>query len=138
MLPVYDVTTTTNFIHPKDTSEPKTIFSIGVIDAKAQAWIDKEFTQMAWKSGAIGENGKPSMEPVINIDRSNKQLELVKLGLRGATNFSVELKFTEQQYAFGKRTVLDDASLNAVKPYIPELATAIENNTNIAPGDEKK
>lgn len=133
MLPVFDVSTTTNFIHPKDTTDPKTIFSIGVIDAKAHAWIDKTFTQLSWTRDADG-----NQQPVVNIDRQGKSIELVKLGLKGATNFTHQLTFTVEKYPFGERTVLDEQSLNAVKPYIDAMAKAIDNNTNITPDDEKK
>lgn len=139
MLPVFDVNATTDFIHPDDKAEPKTVFQIGVIDAKAQAWIDNQFTQLTWmRSEAAADAGKPMMQPHVQIDRSNKQIELVKLGLKGARNFDVPLKYTKQQYPFGERTVLDDATLNALKPYIPALATAIENNGTVTPDDEKK
>lgn len=134
MLAVYDVHTTTNFIHPQDTSEPKTIFSIGVIDAKAQAWIDNTFTQLSWVRGSVP--GK--MEPTVLVNKSQKWIELVKLGVRGVQNFPVELKFVQEQYPFGTRTVLDEASVNALKNYIEVLAKQVENNSNITPDDEKK
>ena len=140
MLAVYDVNTTTEYIHPQDKTEPKTVWHIGVLDAKAHAFVTNAFTNLSWKaSGEVDPiTKKPVMEPNVTVDRSNKQVELVKLGLKGVVNFPVKLVYVEEKYPFGTRTVLDDASLNAIKPYIEALAAEIERNSTVTADDEKK
>lgn len=133
MLPLYDVNHTEKFIHPDDTTEPRTEFTIGVIDARAMAWVDKTFTQLLWT-----KNGEGKPEPNVQIDTQGKQIELVKLGLRAVSNFPRSITIVPEQYPFGQRFVVDDASINAIAPYIPALAKAIENMVAVTPADEKK
>lgn len=109
-----------NFSLKADTGENKTIFNIGFLDAHESAFLDREFTKLEVKAN----NGE--YLPDVKIDISGKQLETVRLKLKGWSNFGdARCEFIEKQYTFGKRKVLSDSSLNAVKPYIPELANEI-------------
>ena len=109
-----------------------TQFQLGYLDASESAFLDKEFTKVELKGS--GENYMPE----IKIDLSGKHLEIVRLKLKGADNFGgFTFTFTDKQYPFGKRKVLDDKSLNAVKLYIPELAGEILKQSQLNEEQEK-
>ena len=84
------------------------------------SYLDENFSKIELK-GSGGE-----MEPQISVDISGKQLEAVRLKFKGADNFGgTVFGFTEKQYPFGRRKVLNDAGLNAIKPFIAELGQKI-------------
>jgi hypothetical protein len=115
----------------KDDTEPKTVFKLGYLDAQESAWLDAEFSKVEMK----GRGDK--MEPEIKIDIAGKYLEVVRLKLKGADNFGIDFKFTDKPYPFGKRRVLDEKSLNAVKSCIAELAQEILKESTLSGEQEK-
>jgi hypothetical protein len=109
-----------------------TQFKLGYLDASESAYLDKEFSRVEM----IQVDGE--LTPQIKIDISGKQLEAVRLKLKGAENFGdVRFDLTEKHYPFGKRMVVSDKSLNFVKPYIPELGQAIINQSALTEEQEK-
>jgi hypothetical protein len=137
MLPVYDINQTTEFTHPDDTGDTKTVFLLGVLDAKAQAFVNTKFTAVEMQADGKKEDGTTAMVPNIKIDHDGKQIEVVALGLKGVQNFGSPLTFVEKLYPFGKRKVVDDRSLDALKPYIPAIADAITKANEFTGADVK-
>ena len=109
-----------------------TQFHLGFLDANEAAYLDQEFSKVEMKGN--GEN----FQPEIKIDISGKQLEAVRLKLKGTDNFN-DFKFNtiEKQYPFGKRKVLDEKSLNAVKPFIAVLGQEIISQSSLSEDAEK-
>ncbi len=115
-----------------DKDEPKTVFHLGFLDASESAYLAEAFSKVELK----GRGGE--MEPEIKVDISGKQLEAVRLKLKGADNFGgVQFGLTDKAYPFGRRKVLNDASLNAVKPYIAELGQKIVSQSAMSEEQEK-
>lgn len=109
-----------------------TQFQLGYLDASESAYLDQEFSKVEM----ITVNGE--LQPQIKIDISGKQLEAVRLKLKGADNFGgFTFDTVEKQYPFGKRKVLNEKSLNAVKPYIAELGQAIIGQSSLSEDAEK-
>lgn len=105
-----------------------TQFHLGYLDASESAYLDEQFSKLELVNGEVS----------VKIDISGKHLETVRLKLKGADNFGgFTFGFTEKQYPFGKRKVLDDKSLNAVKLYIPELANEILKQSQLSEEQEK-
>lgn len=114
-----------------DKDEPKTVFLLGFLDASEAAYLDEQFSKVELK-GSGGE-----MEPQISVDISGKQLEAVRLKFKGADNFGgTVFGFTEKQYPFGRRKVLNDAGLNAIKPFIAELGQKIIAQSSLSEEQE--
>lgn len=138
MVPSYDINKTIKYSLKNDIDDVKTVFQIGVLDAKAQAFLNTEFTTVQMKgNGRRNSENNPDMEPVISINRDGKDIETVALCLKSVTNFSGVISFTEKTYTFGKRSVLTDAALNLIKPYVPELADAIREASEFTADVEK-
>ena len=115
-----------------DKDEPKTVFHLGFLDASESAYLDEAFSKVELK----GRGGE--MEPEIKVDISGKQLEAVRLKLKGADNFGgTQFGFTDKAYPFGRRKVLNDASLNLVKPFIAELGQKIVTQSAMSEEQEK-
>ena len=105
-----------------------TQFHLGYLDASESAFLDEQYSKLELVGG----------EMKVKIDISGKHLETVRLKLKGADNFGgFTFTFTEKQYPFGKRKVLDEKSLNAVKLYIPELANKILEQSQLSEEQEK-
>lgn len=105
-----------------------TQFHLGYLDASESAYLDEQYSKIELVDG----------EARVKIDISGKQLDTVRLKLKGADNFGgFTFGFTERVYPFGKRNVLDEKSLNAVKPYIPELANKILEQSQLSGEQEK-
>ena len=137
MLPVYDINQTTEFTHPDDTGDLKTVFLLGVLDAKTQAFVNTKFTAVEMQADGKKDDGTTAMVPNIKIDHDGKQIEIVALGLKGVQHFGAELKFVEKVYPFGKRRVIADESLDALKSYIPAIADAITRANEFTAADVK-
>lgn len=115
-----------------DKDEPKTIFHLGYLDASESAYLDEQFSKVELKGRA------DDMQPEIKIDISGKQLEAVRLKLKGVENFSgATFEFVDKQYPFGKRKVLSEKSLNLVKPFIAELGQQIVDQSTLREDQEK-
>lgn len=109
-----------------------TQFHLGYLDASESAYLDQEFSKVEMRGN--GEN----FQPEIKIDISGKQLEAVRLKLKGADNFGdVKFDFIDKQYPFGKRKVLNDKSLNYVKPFIAVLGQEIISQSSLSEDAEK-
>ena len=109
-----------------------TQFQLGYLDASEAAYLDQEFSKVEMKG--IGEN----FSPEIKIDVSGKQLEAVRLKLKGAENFGgTTFEFVDKQYPFGKRKVLSEKSLNFVKPFIAEIGQQIILQSSLSGEQEK-
>lgn len=109
-----------------------TQFQLGFLDANEAAYLDQEFSKVEMKGN--GEN----FQPEIKIDISGKQLEAVRLKLKGADNFGdVKFDFIDKQYPFGKRKVLNEKSLNYVKPFIAVLGQEIIAQSSLSEEAEK-
>jgi hypothetical protein len=137
MLPVYDINQTIEYTHPEDVGEVKTIFLLGVLDAKAAAYVNTKFTAIQMQAAGKKDDGTTEMVPNIKIDHDGKQIEVVALGLKGVQNFGTQLKFVEKVYPFGKRKVVSDESLDALKPYISAIADAITKANEFTAADAK-
>jgi hypothetical protein len=115
-----------------DKDEPKTVFHLGYLDASEAAYLDEQFSKVELKGRG------DEMQPEIKIDISGKQLEAVRLKLKGADNFEgVKFDFIDKQYPFGKRKVLNDKSLNYVKPFIAVLGQEIISQSSLSEDAEK-
>lgn len=128
----YDADAVSQYSLIDDKDDPKSIFLLGFLDASEAAYLDEQFAKVELKG-----NGS-EMQPEIRVDISGKQLEAVRLKLKGAENFGgVKFEFTEKQYPFGRRKVLSDASLNKVKPFIAELGQRIIAQSAMTEAQEK-
>ena len=115
-----------------DKDEPKTVFHLGYLDASESAYLDEQFSSVELKGRG------DDVQPEIKIDITGKQLEAVRLKLKGADNFGgVKFEFVEKLYPFGRRQVLSDKSLNKVKLYIPELGQQIIAQSSLSELAEK-
>lgn len=137
MRPVYDINQTREYSDPKE-SEPRTIFILGVLDAASQRYIDETFSSTEFvPSGKTDEKGNAVMEARIKPNMAGRTFEAVRIGLKGIKNFGRQLTFTERTYPFGKRTVLDDESMNSIKPFIQEIGLEILKDVEVTEEAEK-
>ena len=128
----YNVDAVNSYSLINDKDEPRTVFMLGYLDASEAAYLDEQFSKVELK----GRGGE--MEPEIKIDISGKQLEAVRLKLKSADNFGGTIfGFVDKQYPFGRRKVLNDAGLNAVKPFIAELGQQIISQSSLSDKQEK-
>lgn len=134
MRPVYDVNQTREYFDPEE-KEPRTIFILGVLDAQEQKYLDSQFTTTEYGfSDELDEAGNKKVTTKMKSNQAEKSYEAVRLKLKGIKNFDHTLTFAEHVYPFGKRTVVSEQSMNAIKPFITELGTQILNDVTI---DEK-
>lgn len=128
----YNVEAVKKYTLANDKDEPKSIFNLGYLDASEAAYLDQEYSKVEMKGSG------DSFLPEIKVDISGKQLEAVRLKLKGAENFGdVKFDFVDKQYPFGKRKVLSEKSLNQVKPFIAELGQEIIAQSNLSEEQEK-
>jgi hypothetical protein len=128
----YNAEAISNYSLANDKDEPKSIFHLGFLDASESAYLDEQFSKVELKG--VGD----TMQPEIKIDISGKQLEAVRLKLKGAENFgSVKFDTVEKQYPFGKRNVLSNKALDTVKPFIAELGQQIISQSSLSEAQEK-
>lgn len=128
MIIPFDVTCIRNYSLKSDTSGVPTVFELGFIDAQAAAYLQNEFSSVKIVDG----------KPEVQIDIANRDIEAVRLGLKGFRNFgSVAFVSVEKQYPFGKRNVVSDDIINFLKPYVSEIASQIQNDAVLSEQDEK-
>lgn len=117
----------------KDDTEPKTIFTIGVLNAFVRAHID---------------DAHYSVDPVTNINDtriSDKYIDFVRFGLRGWSNFKdasgkdIEFKTEEKIInGLGKVQVVSDDCLNKLQlKELIELGFRIVTMNSVSEQDAK-
>lgn len=121
----------------KDDKDPKTVFSIGVLDVFLRAWIRDSAT-----SFTRDEKDPDIAKASIGVSRMN--VETVRFGLVGWGNFAddqgapviCDREFRDTPA--GKRMALTDGAMNRLHPeWIMELAEQI-NSYNQLSGDDAK
>ncbi len=139
MVPSFDKNKTVNYSLEADTGDVKTIFHLGVLDAKSEAHLNTAYSVVEYRNtGAKDEHGDPKVDAIAKIDKDGRDLETVALGLKAIDNFgAARLTFTEKIYPFGRRQILTDDALDLVKPYVAELAKAIRDENQFTVDDSK-
>jgi len=135
MVPVYDINAVRPYTLKSDTAAQKTIFSLGNLDPQEEAYLQSSFTTISYGKKKEGEEG---VETFVTVDASHRNIEAVRLKLKGIENFPTAINFTEKQYPFGKRMVVADEFLNAISPYIGELGKEIIEGATFGAADAKK
>ena len=131
MRAVYDVNQTREYFDPKE-KEPRTIFMLGVLDAQEQKYLDSQFTRTEYGfSDELDESGNKKVITKMTSNQAEKSYEAVRLKLKSVKNFEHTLTFTEHVYPFGKRSVVSEQSMNAIKPFITEVGTQILRDVTV-------
>lgn len=127
MIIPFDVSCIRNYSLKSDTSGEPTVFELGFLDARSSAYLQNEYTSVKIVDG----------KPEVKINMASRDIEAVRLGLRGIRNFSIDYKAIEKTYPFGKRKVASDDTLDSIKPYLAELAEQIIKDSVLPEQDEK-
>lgn len=119
--------------------EQQTVFQLGVVDSALHSYL--------WDSNTYVKDEEGQTKPVIQVRAFSKLRDTVKFCLKGWENFGeivFDKKIHTQSYGApipslnGKpREGLTDRTLDLLKPYINELASAIEKEATLSEQDEK-
>ncbi|TAK57874.1 MAG: hypothetical protein EPO24_09405 [Bacteroidetes bacterium] len=139
MIYALDVDETRPYSLVCDTSEPKTLFILGIIDGVLLSAIEDSQTQFAVS------NGSGSAAPDISVNLHGKNVQIVKFGLRGWENLKDkkgnDVQFKSQTLYVPKvgtrASVHDDSMKRLSKEVISELAAEILKASEFTKAEEK-
>jgi hypothetical protein len=138
MIPVYNVNATRHYSLKSDTDETKTIFTLGYLDPQEEAYLQSAFTTISYGKKKEDEGTEGGVETFVTVDAAHRNIEAVRLKLKGIENFPLALSFTTKHYPFGDRQVVTDEILNAISPALSELGKEIINSATFEELDKKK
>ena len=139
MIIALDINEVRPYTLESDTTEPKTVFQVGVLDGVLLSAIEDSQTQFGVSN--TGDKGSPD----ISVNLHGKNVEAVKFGLKGWENFKDkngnDVLFTTQNYTVprvGVRAGVSRDSLSRLnKDVIAELATEILKASSFDKEQEK-
>lgn len=139
MLIAFDVNLVSEYVLAAEAKDPSpTVFLTGVLDSALAAYLIDSSGKF------IVDNSTTPPRADVKVNRSYRDREIVKFGLKGWRNFKQkdgsDASFLQAQVdvpGIGKRLALTDACLNQVKPWISELARKIEEDNTVTKDDEK-
>lgn len=142
MLTAYDPAAVIEYSLKRDTSDPKTVFFIGALDAQLTAILRDQTVRYS----STTENP----DEAESIIRGNgRALELVRFGVRGwkvlaDPKTGAEIPFVEKEHisshpvkGLGPRNGLTNNAINLLVPYIQELAQQVDALSQMT-GDQEK
>jgi hypothetical protein len=141
----FDVKETREYILEADRKllpEQQTIFVLGTLDSSLAGQINDASVDFQLN------DKEPDGEANIQWRRGFRQLQLVRFGLKGWSNFldrqGKQIRFDPKEHAqsfavpaVGDRDGLKDSTLDLLKPYIRELATEIDKDNRLGKEEEK-
>ena len=137
MIKAIDLNAVRDYISKHDTEEPKTVWKLGIIDARVRAELEDETTEFEFSSNRPNDKAKTQLKT------NARALEIVRYGVKGFENFMDEagkpVKFgTETINRHGKPYLVMDSYILIKIPFkiIQELATEISKD-NILQEEEK-
>ncbi len=135
MIPVYNINAVRPYTLKSDEEEVKTIFSLGNLDPQEEAYLQSTFLTTSYGKKKEGEKG---IDTFVTIDAAHRNIEAVRMKLKGVENFPQTISFTTKKYPFGERQIVTDDFLNAISPYISELGKEIIEGAVFGDADSKK
>jgi hypothetical protein len=138
MVIAFDVKQVREYSLISDKGENRTIFQLGVIDARLSSFISDK-----GRTFSVGTGG-PEASAMVTVDMDQQNYNTVRYGLRGWSNFQNASGF-DQKFAtteenvpgVGRRMAVTPECMDLIKPFITELALEIRKDNTFAEQDSK-